>query len=454
EVTLGVWDAQGYALGGLGIDVLHTYDPAHQMLFFGWGDLRSADNVALVVEQPAKGQDLGTPDGVTVAADGSAIVTDDQEDGAGGARILKITREGDVSVLAGAGAEGAVYVAFDSPQGVVVRSDGTLIVADFGADAVLAIRPDGGVQTLVSSRSSDAPVVKAAVNDLDGLALGPREELYIVNADQVLKLEGGEVTVFAGGGTGGDGVPATEAEHLVPSGVAVAPHGTLFVSARKAHRVREISPDGIIRAVPGTGAPGLAGDGSRACGAERRRRRAGRHAVRVRAQGAPRAQDSSRRDPPDRRGHRRAGLLRRRAPRHGRRAQRAARRRARPRWLAVHRRPAEPPHPARHARRHDPDRRRRRRARARRRTARSAGAHRLARRHRRRQRRRAAHRHPKRGLPGRARPAGAVRARHPDSFGGRPHALPLRSPRQTPGDPRRHDRRDRARAFVHRARSA
>src|SRR5690606_8387433 len=79
EVTLGVWDAQGYALGGLGIDVLHAYDPAHQMLFFGWGDLRSADNVALVVNQPAKGEDLGTPDGVTVAADGSAIVTRSEE---------------------------------------------------------------------------------------------------------------------------------------------------------------------------------------------------------------------------------------------------------------------------------------------------------------------------------------------------------------------------------------
>src|SRR5690606_30752231 len=37
EVTLGVWDAQGYALGGFGIDVLHAYDPAHQTLFFGWG---------------------------------------------------------------------------------------------------------------------------------------------------------------------------------------------------------------------------------------------------------------------------------------------------------------------------------------------------------------------------------------------------------------------------------
>src|SRR5690606_30752232 len=39
------------------------------------GDLRSADNVALVVKQPAKGEDLGTPDGVTVAPDGSVIVT-------------------------------------------------------------------------------------------------------------------------------------------------------------------------------------------------------------------------------------------------------------------------------------------------------------------------------------------------------------------------------------------
>ena len=65
------------------------------------------------------------------------------------------------------------------------------------------------------------------------------------------------VTTIAGGATAGmkDG-PAPEAQFLVPSGLARARDGTLYVSDPAAQRIRQISPDGTVRTVAGSGALG------------------------------------------------------------------------------------------------------------------------------------------------------------------------------------------------------
>jgi RHS repeat-associated protein len=269
ETTLGVWDATAYELGGLSLDVLHAYDPANQTIFFGWGDKRSAKNLALEIKDTVKNFDVGTPDGVVVAPDGSIIVTDDQENdpGAGG-RILRIDAEGKVTVLAGPGAPGDLGdIDLVSPQGVAMTDDGSLIVSDFELNSVRKISPDGSVQTLLGPADDD-PIVQANLFDLDGLALGPREELYIVNADQVEKFEGGKFIRFAGGGEGGDEVPARQAKLNVPSGVIVASDGTVYISERHGHRVRKVTLDGIIHTVAGTGVPGFSGDTGEARKAE------------------------------------------------------------------------------------------------------------------------------------------------------------------------------------------
>ncbi len=261
ETTLGVWDASAYELGGLSLDVLHAYDPANQTIFYGWGDKRSAQNLALEVRDTVKNFDVGTPDGVVVAPDGAIIVTDDEENNPGaGGRILRIDQSGEVTVLAGPGAPGSLGdVALASPQGVVMTDDGSLIVNDFNKNAVRKIAPDGTVQTLLGP-STDKPLVAANLFDLDGLALGPREELYVVNADEVEKLEGGEFVRFAGGGADDDEVPARDVKLSRPSAVVVAADGTAFISERNGHRVRKVTPDGIIHTIAGTGEPGFSGD--------------------------------------------------------------------------------------------------------------------------------------------------------------------------------------------------
>ncbi len=268
ETTVGVWDAAGYELGGFGIDALHGYDPAHQKLFFGSGTVRDGKNVALIVKDLAQGNDLGTPDGVAVAPDGSIFITDDQQDNLdAGGRILRIDTEGEVTVVAGPGAEGdAGNLDIFGPQGIAVTADGSVVFADFGDDTVKRLSPDGSLDVLVGPATLD-PIVTENLTNVDGIALGPSEEIFIVDENRVLRFEGNALTLFAGGGTGGDDGPATDAELIVPSGIAVAPDGSVFIAERgledgtKGHRVRKVLPDGTITTVAGTGVAGFSGDG-------------------------------------------------------------------------------------------------------------------------------------------------------------------------------------------------
>jgi hypothetical protein len=69
------------------------------------------------------------------------------------------------------------------------------------------------------------------------------------------------VELVAGGGSGGDGVPATEAKLTEPFGVARAPNGDLFVVEHSAHRIRRVDAAGIIHTVAGTGEKADGGDG-------------------------------------------------------------------------------------------------------------------------------------------------------------------------------------------------
>ncbi|MEO7038064.1 MAG: RHS repeat-associated core domain-containing protein [Polyangiaceae bacterium] len=276
DVQVGAFDASGFELGGFSLDALHSYDPATQTLYFGDGRDRTAQNVALVVTRQSKDGALGTPDSVFAAPDGSVLVTDDeQNDASAPGRILQVAPDGTVSVIAGAGATGAAgSLAIGSPQGIAMDTAGNVVFADYLHNVVQSIAPDGSVQTLIGL-ASDNPVAVADVSDLDGVAFGQRGELYVVNAAQVLKLEGGQLSTFAGGGTAdADEVPATQATLVVPSGVTVGPDGSVFVSERGnppasdgempppgGHRVRKITPDGVIHTLAGTGSPGFSGDG-------------------------------------------------------------------------------------------------------------------------------------------------------------------------------------------------
>lgn len=126
----------------------------------------------------------------------------------------------------------------------------------------------GGVGEIAVERQRNK-VVTAQPSGLWSWSLGPHHRLAsfdtIQFGDGRFRRFSSDVGRVAGNRSvsahGGDGGPATEATFAHISGLAVAEDGSIYIADREAHRVRRISPEGVITTVAGTGVPGGSGDG-------------------------------------------------------------------------------------------------------------------------------------------------------------------------------------------------
>src|ERR1017187_5699197 len=75
---------------------------------------------------------------------------------------------------------------------------------------------------------------------------------------------------LAGGDSARDGGPATAALLIHVEGVAAHSRGNIYVADTDDHRVRKITPAGIISTLAGIGHPGFSGDGGPAAAAQLR----------------------------------------------------------------------------------------------------------------------------------------------------------------------------------------
>ncbi len=132
----------------------------------------------------------------------------------------------------------------------------------------------GGILTTLAGNGVDGfsgdngPATEASFLRAAHIAEGPDGTVYIADSGnfRVRRVDpNGTITTFAGTGVlgfSGDGGPATEAR-VVPSGLALAQDGTLYISesSTQGRRIRRVGPDGIITTFAGTGVRGFAGDG-------------------------------------------------------------------------------------------------------------------------------------------------------------------------------------------------
>jgi DNA-binding beta-propeller fold protein YncE len=77
----------------------------------------------------------------------------------------------------------------------------------------------------------------------------------------LVPAQAAKLVLVAGGGNGGDGGPAREAQLKMPFGVDFDRSGSLFFVEFTGQRVRKIDAAGILTTIAGTGETGYAGDG-------------------------------------------------------------------------------------------------------------------------------------------------------------------------------------------------
>jgi sugar lactone lactonase YvrE len=173
-----------------------------------------------------------------------------------------------VTVLAGNGVQGAIdgtgtRARFSEPFGIVAAPDGTIFVADAGhAHRIRRLSPDGSVSTVAGGARgfADGAGTGAAFSTPSGLALAPDGTLYLADTGNhaIRRITpDGRVSTLAGDGTPGyaDG-PAHQARFNGPIGIAVAPDGRIVIADTYNDRVRVIDAGGTVSTLAGSGRPG------------------------------------------------------------------------------------------------------------------------------------------------------------------------------------------------------
>ena len=193
------------------------------------------------------------PFGIAVDAAGNSYVTDAGDQNL----VLKITPDGRVLSIAGGGEgwrDGAGTDArFNTPSGIAVAPDGTLVVADTGNHAIRRVTPDGLVTTIAGGAGpgrEDGPAASVRFDGPIGVAVDRNGTIFVADTynDCIRKIStDGIVSTVAGGllpgyrnGTG------SEARFDTPSGIAVDERGHLFVADTGNDVLREVDPRGDV----------------------------------------------------------------------------------------------------------------------------------------------------------------------------------------------------------------
>src|SRR5213075_248454 len=108
--------------------------------------------------------------------------------------------------------------------------------------------------------------VDASLSAPSNIALDGRGNVYIADIGnyRVRRVNPkGVIDTVAGNGQpgfSGDGGPATAASLSAAFRIALDPAGSLYIADSVNHRIRKVTPDGIIRTIAGTGQAGFFGD--------------------------------------------------------------------------------------------------------------------------------------------------------------------------------------------------
>lgn len=231
---------------------------------------------------PATRASFRFPVGIAVDSEGNVFIASERN------RVLRVdSATGILTTVAGTGERGfggdegpATEALLAGPSAVAVDSAGNLYIADRLNDRVRRVDGSTGIMTTFVGTGSqgfsgDGGLATDARLNFSGNGFGINSgdveldeegNLYIAdtNNQRVRRIDAatGIITTVAGGGNGGDGVPATAAQLTPPTDVAIDRDGNLFIADPFQDRARRVDGvTGIITTIAGGSASGFAGDG-------------------------------------------------------------------------------------------------------------------------------------------------------------------------------------------------
>jgi uncharacterized protein (TIGR03437 family) len=234
---------------------------------------------------PATQAALNIPVEVYVDQHGNLFIADQFNN-----RIRKVTPGGTISTVAGTGVAGfsgdggpAVKAELNTPTGIFGDSSGNLYIGDPGNQRIRKVDASGKITTLAGNGSKGyggdgGPATDATLYNAARVALDPSGNVYIADQSnhRIRKVTpAGIISTFAGNGAGtpangafsGDGGPAVDASLNNPTAIAVDGMGVVYFADQFNQRIRKVALDGTITTIAGDGNAGFGGDGGPATAA-------------------------------------------------------------------------------------------------------------------------------------------------------------------------------------------
>ncbi|MCE7996920.1 MAG: T9SS type A sorting domain-containing protein, partial [Roseivirga sp.] len=170
---------------------------------------------------------------------------------------LGITPEGIVTTFAGSGASDdtngtGTEATFSFPVGMTIDGVGNIYVAASGQ--IRVITPEGVVSTLQVNDGLGS--TESYSDGADRMVFDAAGNLYVVvpaGSNKINKITpSGDVSVFAGGGSGTADGTGTDATFNNPRGITIDGAGNLYVTDERNDLIRKITPAGVVSTFAGT----------------------------------------------------------------------------------------------------------------------------------------------------------------------------------------------------------